>query len=139
MQYLIVRNIKRKKKEDPDFYNMGAIPPLPSSWTSEDNKSGTLISRMAQKTRPPMKTNNENIVFTSQGIHYTKFKADLYQGGRFPHILYHILMDAESMKYSDIVSFLPHGRAFVICNRAKFEEMVIPKFFCHRSYQSFQR
>jgi len=139
LQHLIIRNIKRKKKEDPDFYNMGAIPLLPSSWTPEDNKSGTLTSRMAQKTRPGMKTSNENIVFASQGIHYTKFKADLYKGGRFPYILYHILMDAESMKYSDILSFLPHGRAFVICNRVKFEEMVIPKFFSHRSYQSFQR
>ena len=61
MLYLIVQNIERNQNEDPDFYNMDAISPLPSSWKSEDNKSGTVIYSMAQQTRPRMKTNNENI------------------------------------------------------------------------------
>jgi len=48
-------------------------------------------------------------------------------------------MNAESMKYSDIISFMPDGRAFVIYDKAKFEEMVIPRFFAHKSVQSFMR
>ena len=100
--YLIVQNIERNQNENPDFYNMDAISPLPSSWKSEDNKSGTLIYRMAQQTRPRMKTNNENIDITSKGIRCTKFKKDLNKGGKCPYILYHILINAESTNYSDV-------------------------------------
>jgi len=88
---------------------MGAISPPPSSWMSEDNKSCTPVNRMAQQIRPRT----------------------------FPNILYDILNNAESMEYSDIVSFLPHGRAFIICDSANFEELVIPRFFGHKSLKSF--
>ena len=139
MLYLIVQNIERNQNEDPDFYNMDAISPLPTSWTSEDNKSFSIIHRVAQQIRPQMMSNDENIDITSKSIHCAKFKDDLCKLGGFPYRLYLILINAECMNYSDIVSFLPHGRAFVICNRVKFEEMVIPKFFSYKSFRSFQR
>ena len=133
MIYLIVQNIiiEKNQNEDPAFYNMDATSPLPTSWTSEDNKSGTLIYSVAQQIRPRIMSNDENVDITSKRIHWAR--------GKFPHILYHILINSESMNYSDIVSFLPHGRAFIICDRAKFEEMVIPMFYSHRSFRSFQR
>ena len=68
-----------------------------------------------------------------------KFQQVMYQNGDFPYTLYHLLMNAVSMKYSDIVSFPPDGRAFIVYDNAKFEEMELPKFFSHESFRSFQR
>jgi len=56
---------------------------------------------MVQQTRPRMKTSNENIDITLKGIGCTKFKKDLNKGGKFPYILYHILINVESTNYSD--------------------------------------
>ena len=66
-----------------------------------------------------------------------KFQQVMYQNGDFPYTLYHLLMNAVSVKYSDIVSLTPDGRAFIVYYKAKFEEMLIPKFFSHKSCQSF--
>ena len=52
-------------------YAMDAISPFPSSWKSEDNKSGTVMYRMAQQTRPRMKTNNENIDIFVESTNYS--------------------------------------------------------------------
>ena len=57
----------------------------------------------------------------------------------FPEILYQMLMKAESMNFSDIISFLPHGRAFIVRDKSRFERMVMPKFFAHKSFKSFRR
>ena len=57
----------------------------------------------------------------------------------FPEMLYQMLMKAESMNFSDIISFLPHGRAFIVRDKSRFERMVMPKFFAHKSFKSFRR
>ena len=106
---------------------MGAISPPPSSWMSKDNKSGM---QLVQQTR--METNDE----TLKSVH--SVVESIGKRSAFPNILYDILNNAESMEYSDIVSFLPHGRAFIICDRANFEELVIPRFFGHKSFISFR-
>mmetsp|Transcript_7586 Transcript_7586/g.9732 ORF Transcript_7586/g.9732 Transcript_7586/m.9732 type:complete len:321 (-) Transcript_7586:272-1234(-) len=57
----------------------------------------------------------------------------------FPQTLYQMLMKAEAMNFSDIISFLPHGRAFIVRDKSRFERMVMPKFFAHKSFKSFRR
>jgi len=57
----------------------------------------------------------------------------------FPRVLYQMLMKAESMNFSEIISFLPHGRAFIVRDKSRFERMVMPKFFSHKSFKSFRR
>ncbi len=57
----------------------------------------------------------------------------------FPEILYQMLMKAEAMNFSDIISFLPHGRAFIVRDKSRFERKVMPKFFAHKSFKSFRR
>jgi len=57
----------------------------------------------------------------------------------FPEMLYQMLMKSESMNFSDIISFLPHGRAFIVRDKSRFERMVMPKFFAHKSFKSFRR
>ena len=41
--------------------------------------------------------------------------------------------------FDDIVSWLPHGRAWRVDQRAAFEEQVLPLYFRHGKYSSFMR
>lgn len=41
--------------------------------------------------------------------------------------------------FDDIVSWLPHGRAWRVHQRRAFEEQVIPLYFRHGKYSSFMR
>lgn len=54
----------------------------------------------------------------------------------FPQRLMEILSDPSN---HDAISWLPHGRAFIIVNRQKFANMVLPKYFRKTKYTSFTR
>jgi hypothetical protein len=40
---------------------------------------------------------------------------------------------------SEIVGFLPHGRAFLVLNTEKFVNVLLPKYFKHGNWNSFVR
>jgi len=54
----------------------------------------------------------------------------------FPARLHAILSDE---KYSHIISWMPHGRAWKVTNKELLVEEVIPKFFGQTKYASFTR
>jgi hypothetical protein len=54
----------------------------------------------------------------------------------FPMKLHEILTNPE---FEDIISWLPHGRAWRIVRHKAFEERVIPLYFRHGRYSSFAR
>jgi hypothetical protein len=54
----------------------------------------------------------------------------------FPMKLFHILMKNE---YAHIVSWMPHGKSWMILNPKEFEKVVIPLYFNHKSISSFVR
>jgi hypothetical protein len=55
----------------------------------------------------------------------------------FPQRLMEILSDEQ---YNESISWLPHGRAFVIKNRKLFGETVMPRYFSRKAkYSSFTR
>jgi len=54
----------------------------------------------------------------------------------FPVKLHMILSNP---KFSDIISWLPHGRSWRIHNQKEFENKVIPVYFSHGRYSSFAR
>jgi len=59
---------------------------------------------------------------------------------KFPELLYRMLMDAErESDHSDAMSFLPHGRAFKIHKKEKFEQIIMPKYFPNNNWKSFRR
>lgn len=62
---------------------------------------------------------------------------DDYQAKIFPQRLMELLSDERN---SDCISWLPHGKAFIIKNRKLFAEKIMPKFFPRKSkYSSFTR
>jgi len=54
----------------------------------------------------------------------------------FPERLHELLAEE---KFSEIVSWAPHGRAFRVINSLKFEKEVIPNYFDQTKFRSFQR
>lgn len=54
----------------------------------------------------------------------------------FPRKLHEILSCGI---HEDIIAWLPHGRAFSVCNVERLEEEVLPEYFRHRSRASFLR
>ena len=58
----------------------------------------------------------------------------------FPAKLHRMLSELEQQEGgTDIASFLPHGRAFVIHRPKQFAEEVMPKYFRMSRFSSFQR
>lgn len=57
----------------------------------------------------------------------------------FPQKMYLIVERSEVDGYSDIVSWLPHGRAFKIHNTTLFLKTILPKFFYQTQMSSFIR
>jgi HSF-type DNA-binding len=59
---------------------------------------------------------------------------------KFPMQLYRMLEAVEGTNHSLIVRWLPHGRAFVVLDKTRFETEVLPLYFPQQSrYASFQR
>lgn len=58
----------------------------------------------------------------------------------FPDKLYRMLTELEAEGRSDIVSFLPHGRAFLVHKMDTFLKNILPKYFSEQSkWSSFSR
>lgn len=71
----------------------------------------------------------------------------------FLYALYHILSNQSSPTAAasastttpswtpceDIITWLPHGKGFIICNKPKFEKEVLPTFLPNTKYASFTR
>jgi len=58
----------------------------------------------------------------------------------FPAKIHRMLSELEEQEGgTDIASFLPHGRAFIIHKPKKFTEEVMPKYFRMSRFSSFQR
>lgn len=57
----------------------------------------------------------------------------------FPTQLHNMLSQAENDGYSDVCSWMPHGRAFKVHDREAFVNQVMKRFFNGNKYSSFQR
>jgi hypothetical protein len=57
----------------------------------------------------------------------------------FPTQLHDMLSQAEAEGYSDVCSWMPHGRAFKVHDREAFVDQVMKRFFNGNKYSSFQR
>jgi len=57
----------------------------------------------------------------------------------FPRMLYEMLKVVEKNGQTDIVSWQPHGRCFLVHKPEKFIKDIMPKLFRQTKYSSFQR
>jgi len=57
----------------------------------------------------------------------------------FPTRLHEMLTECDKGEFSSVVSWCPHGRAFLVHAVEKFMREVLPKFFNYSKFTSFQR
>ena len=57
----------------------------------------------------------------------------------FPVVLYTLLSEASLFGFSNIISWQPHGRSFLIHRSKEFVRDIVPKYFKHSKLASFQR
>lgn len=57
----------------------------------------------------------------------------------FPQKLHHILCQVEKNDQTSIISWQPHGRAFVVHDKETFTEKIMSKYFRQTKFTSFQR
>jgi hypothetical protein len=57
----------------------------------------------------------------------------------FPEKLYRMIQDAEQNGNSDVISFFPHGRAFIVRDPDRFVTEIMPKYFKQGKMSSFLR
>ena len=57
----------------------------------------------------------------------------------FPYRLYRMIEDAHAEGNSDIIHFMPHGRAFIVEDHDKLVDKLLARYFHQSKYVSFQR
>lgn len=57
----------------------------------------------------------------------------------FPERLHQMLLDVEDDNKTEVVSFLPHGRAFCVHDMDRFVSEIMPKYFKQSKWNSFAR
>ena len=114
------------------------------------NTSLQIYPHLHQHKRHPLITQNNTIITPSstqeqeQEQRQLKLKqkpSRMHLSNRinFPELLYKILMDAELNQFTDIISWLSHGRAFKVWDTMKFEIIVMPNYFSSSKWKSFRR
>mmetsp|Transcript_11584 Transcript_11584/g.27721 ORF Transcript_11584/g.27721 Transcript_11584/m.27721 type:complete len:583 (+) Transcript_11584:157-1905(+) len=57
----------------------------------------------------------------------------------FPWKLHKILQDAEDEGFDDIIRWTPNGKAFVVVDKDRFSEEIMPRYFRSNKFKTFQR
>lgn len=77
-----------------------------------------------------------------QHVHYDKEKEERHEDSKhqntFPQVMM-AMLNSKQEKLSSIVTWLPHGNAFLISNQEKFAAEVMPKYFKQTKFASFIR
>jgi HSF-type DNA-binding len=158
LQISIKRRAELSHKEEKEESHSGKIPIVRDNEASATqtkflSSPGTSQSTGALKTHsnkvPTSKqpidqlNNTENDSLASQDVSSANIEA--YGDGSgsinetFPFKLYRMLVEAEENGDSDIISFLPHGCAFVIHKPKLFSSKIMLKYFTTGRLSSFQR
>jgi len=99
--------------------------------------------RVADAIGSQLRTGQPYIDVTAlPGLEETGVVAPRNRGGvteSFPEKLHRMLQEAEENGMTDIVSFLPHGRAFCVHNIDGFVAKILPNYFKQSKWNSFAR
>ena len=123
---------------------------MPTSAKKSDNRRNRFRWRQLQ---PGLTKGNRMRVFTShkyddkQAIEPTKENLDWWnlqlslptQKRQFHVKLYLALEQSQVDGFEDIISWMPHGRAFKIIDRTRFEKEILLPYMNMKKYESFVR
>lgn len=97
------------------------------------NSSYFSSGRVAEPLRFVDHTYHDYSRYLEQGGELIKHKKST---DNFPARLHRILSNDE---HSDVICWMPHGRAWKVLDRQRFIEEVVPKYFVCKRFQSFTR
>ena len=131
-------------------YNQSEKQQLQYTTSSIDNQHTDVSTYGSQQVHFNIPTENESMLrsqithaHANQALQPVRNRSMAAKMPRFPNLLYQILRNADADdangSFSDIVSWLPHGRAFIIKDISKFETVVMPKYFSNSKWTSFRR
>ncbi|KAL7461834.1 hypothetical protein ACHAXS_004090 [Conticribra weissflogii] len=106
-------------------------PIATSSPSHDDYSATTLINNAIEKNA----YHDYSRISSSQLAH--RISTVKRKKPTFPQKLHTILSDEEA--FGDIITWMPHGRAWKIVDDRRLEEEVLPNFFRHNSRASFLR
>lgn len=126
-------------------------PTLTSGWQRKTldapQKTRSLLFGNNYNDPPPQQVSlveKESIVHEKPDVTIPLFKRqpclpEEFPGVSFPSKLLIMLNKAEAEGYSDIVSFLPNGKSFMIHKPKAFAQEIMPRFFKTSRFTSFQK
>jgi len=124
---------------------MTASPPSPSTPTKEQDKGQErrplTINQMQIENRPYIDHSgvDETRDLSSSDRKILGLYRENVVGGPFPIKLQIVLKVVEEMNLEHIISWLPHGRSFIINRPRAFEKEIMVQFFKQTKISSFKR
>lgn len=112
--------------DEPNLSVFPSCPPTPH-W-SNGSGAGSLRDDASSPTGDAADPNDDLILRTTAGIQVS-----------FPLKLQRILDKLEAEGKTDIISWLPHGRAFLVHDSDRLVSELLPVYFNQTRYSSFQR
>jgi hypothetical protein len=110
-----------------------SLPAVSQSSGAGSARSSSSADRTTTKTPPGgTQVNNDGTIRVPSGSGFRIMVP-------FPWRLHEILEEVEEQELAWIVSWLPDGRGFRVHCQKSFSEIIIPMFFRHSRYKSFQR
>jgi hypothetical protein len=127
-----------KSSSKPQFIISSTKAPFASNKNEfhEDMLSTNIIQESSHYPDFSLVTDEEAMKYiTEQG----KGKRKKSSAETFPKKLHKIVERSEIDGYSDIINWLPHGRAFMIHDAKKFNSDILSKYFYLSQFASFKR
>ena len=135
--------------EEPNFALFCSCPPAPTiqpraATFEQEDLDGHHNSDTGQRSLPSLQSEPHPEISPSAGAAGDGNTGRVYkplsaQQHSFPLRLQRMLDKLEAEGKGDIVSWLPHGRAFMVHDPERFVEELMPVYFNQTKYSSFQR
>jgi len=122
-------NRKHRHVVSHDYHDHASFPPTDDiSHMNEETGYMYADEDLCQPTPDPVTSMTSN-----KGSHHGSTSET------FPYRLYRMIEDAHAEGNSDIIQFMPHGRAFRVEDQDALVDQLLPRYFHQSKYVSFQR
>lgn len=119
--------------EDGKHFYKGSMPQNCCEETNAHKSFHSHLSSSKQASRNESESEDcDGVIRVPSGSGFRMMKP-------FPWLLHEMLEDIEKKRLSWVVSWSPDGRAFQVHSPERFSDTILPTYFRHKRYKSFQR
>lgn len=118
--------------EDGKHFYKGSMPQNCCEETNAHKSFHSHLSSSKQASRNESESEDcDGVIRVPSGSGFRMMKP-------FPWLLHEMLEDIEKKRLSWVVSWSPDGRAFQVHSPERFSDTILPTYFRHKRYKSFQ-